>query len=92
MPLAERAANYFSLGGNPCDGNRHAVCNERPARRRGFVFASLLDRPLVPIATGILWHREMIPGPLAVLFSAEDFGGFLWALCAGAPSADYGNV
>jgi hypothetical protein len=34
---------------------------------------------------------EMIPGPLAVIFSAEDFG-FLWALCAGAPSADYGNI
>jgi hypothetical protein len=41
-----------------------------------------VDGPLAPIATGILWYMEMIPGPLALIFSAEDFGSFLWALCA----------
>ena len=48
----------------------------------GFVFASLLDRPLVPIAMGILWYMGIIPGPLALIFSIEDFGSFLWTLNA----------
>jgi len=48
----------------------------------GFVFASMLDRPLVPIAMAILWHLEIIPGPLALIFSIQDFGSFLWTLFA----------
>ena len=48
----------------------------------GFVFASMLDRPLVPIAMTILWNLEIIPGPLALIFSIQDFGSFLWTLIA----------
>jgi hypothetical protein len=46
----------------------------------GFVFASMLDRPLVPIAMAILWYLDIIPGPLALIFSIQDFGSFLWTL------------
>jgi hypothetical protein len=45
----------------------------------GFVFASMLDRPLVPLAMGMLWYLDIIPGPLALIFSIQDFGSFLWA-------------
>jgi hypothetical protein len=46
----------------------------------GFVFASLLDRPLVPLAMAIMWYLDIIPGPLALIFSIQDFGSFLWTL------------
>jgi hypothetical protein len=47
---------------------------------QGFVFASMLDRPLVPIAMAILWYLGIIPGTLALIFSIQDFGSFLWTL------------
>ena len=43
----------------------------------GFAVASLLDRPLVPLIMAVLWHRHVLPGPLAAAFSIVDFGGFL---------------
>jgi hypothetical protein len=46
----------------------------------GFVFASMLDRPLVPFAMAVLWYLNIIPAPLALLFSIQDFGSFLWTL------------
>jgi hypothetical protein len=46
----------------------------------GFVFASLLDRPLVPLVMAILWYLDMIPGPLALLFAVSDSLSFLWTL------------
>lgn len=48
----------------------------------GFVFASLLDRPLVPPLMGVLWFSGIIPGPLALAFSIQDFGSFLWTYVA----------
>ncbi len=48
----------------------------------GFVFASLLDRPLVPPIMAVLWYLDIIPGPLALAFSVQDFTGFLWTLSA----------
>jgi hypothetical protein len=44
------------------------------------LFASMLDRPLVPLAMAILWYLNIIPGPLALIFSIQDFGSFLWTL------------
>jgi hypothetical protein len=46
----------------------------------GFIFASLLDRPLVPLAMAILSYLDIIPWPLALIFSIQDFGSFLWTL------------
>lgn len=30
----------------------------------------------------VLWYKRILPGPLALAFSASDFGGFLWTLAA----------
>jgi hypothetical protein len=46
----------------------------------GFVFASRLDRPLVPFVMAALWYFDIVPGPLALAFSIQDFGSFLWTL------------
>src|ERR1035441_10948748 len=32
----------------------------------GFVVASLLDRPLVPVIMALLWSKEILPGPVAI--------------------------
>jgi hypothetical protein len=46
----------------------------------GFMFGSLLDRPLVPPLMLVLWWLGILPGPLALIFSIQDFGSFLWTL------------
>jgi len=48
----------------------------------GFVFASLLDRPLSPVVMAVLWYKNILPGALALAFAVSDFGGFLWTLSA----------
>ena len=57
----------------------------------GFVVASLLDRPLVPIIMAVLWSRGGLPGPLAVAFSITDFGGFLWTAFAWREDVRHGE-
>src|SRR5260370_18234050 len=49
---------------------------------QGFVFASLLDRPLVPAIMAVLWYQEILPRPVAIPFSFNDLGGFFWTLFA----------
>lgn len=79
-PLVEQAANYFRLVGLLVSGvGMLYIASGRLSAAR-FVFASLLDRPLVPFAMAILWYLEIIPGPLALIFSIQDFGSFLWTL------------
>ena len=76
--LVEQAENYFRLVGILVSGVGMLYVVSGRLNAEGFVFASMLDRPLVPIAMAILWHLEIIPGPLAVIFSIQDFGSFLW--------------
>jgi hypothetical protein len=28
----------------------------------------------------VLWYLEILPGPIALLFSVQDFASFLWTL------------
>ena len=77
-PLVEQASNYVRLVGILVSGLGMLYVVSGRLNAEGFVFASMLDRPLVPIAMAILWHLEIIPGPLAVIFSIQDFGSFLW--------------
>ena len=79
-PLVEQAANYFRLVGLLVSGLGLIYIASGRLNAAGFVFASLLDRPLVPFAMAILWYLEVIPGPLAIIFSIQDFGSFLWTL------------
>lgn len=78
--LMEQAANYFRLAGVLVAGIGMLYVMSGRLNAEGFVFASLLDRPLVPIIAAFLWNLELIPGPLALIFSLEDFGSFLWTL------------
>lgn len=79
-PLSDQAANYFRLVGLLVCGVGMLYVASGRLNAEGFVFASMLDRPLVPFAMAILWYLEIIPGPLALIFSIQDFGSFLWAL------------
>jgi uncharacterized protein YjeT (DUF2065 family) len=79
-PLSDQAANYFRLVGLLVCGVGMLYIVSGRLNAEGFVFASLLDRPLVPFAMAILWYLEIIPGPLALIFSIQDFGSFLWTL------------
>ena len=76
--LVEQAENYFRLVGILVSGVGMLYVVSGRLNAEGFVFASMLDRPLVPIAMAILWRLEIIPGPLALIFSIQDFGSFLW--------------
>ena len=79
-PLSEQAANYFRLAGMLVGGLGMLYIVSGRLNAEGFVFASLLDRPLVPIVMGVLWMLDIIPGTLALVFSVQDFGSFLWTL------------
>lgn len=80
--LNDQGANYFRLVGLLVSGLGMLYIASGRLNAEGFVFASMLDRPLVPIAMAILWYLEIVPGPLALIFSIQDFAGFLWTLTA----------
>lgn len=79
-PLVAQAANYFRLVGLLVCGLGILYIVSGRVNAEGFVFASMLDRPLVPIAMAILWRLDILPAPLALIFSIQDFGSFLWTL------------
>ena len=76
-PLSSEGANYFRLVGLLVCGVGMLYIASGRLNAEGFVFASLLDRPLVPFAMAILWYLGSVPGPLALIFSIQDFGSFL---------------
>jgi len=78
--LDAQAANYFSLVGLLIGGLGMLYVASGRLNLAGFVFASLLDRPLVPFIMAFLWWRGVIPGPLAVAFALQDGLSFLWTL------------
>lgn len=83
MPeLVDQAANFFRLVGMLVSGLGMLYIASGRLNAEGFVFASLLDRPLVPLVVGILWYLGILPGGLALLFAVQDFGSFLWTLSA----------
>ena len=79
-PLAAQTENYFRLVGLLVSGLGLLYIASGRLNAEGFVFASMLDRPLVPLAMALLWHLEILPGALALIFSIQDFGSFLWTL------------
>jgi hypothetical protein len=76
------AANYFRLVGLLIAGlgMLYTVCGRLDAE--AFVFASLLDRPLVPFVMLILWYLNLLSAILAAAFALQDFCSFLWTLWA----------
>jgi len=80
--LSEQAANYCRLVGLLVGGLGMLYVVSGRLNSRGFLFASLLDRPLVPPVMAALWLLNMIPWQLALLFAIQDFASFLWTLSA----------
>jgi uncharacterized protein YjeT (DUF2065 family) len=81
-PLADQAADYLRIIGLLAAGVGMLYAVSGRLNALGFVFASLLDRPLVPPIMAVLWHLGIVPGSLALVFSVQDFAGFLWTLAA----------
>ena len=76
------AVIYFRLAGLLVSGLGLLYIVSGRLNSREFVFASMIDRPLVPFVMFGLWYWAQLPAVLAVLFSLQDFGSFLWTLWA----------
>src|SRR5215467_9422706 len=76
----DQAANYFRLMGLLIGGLGMLYVVNGRLNSTTFVFSSLLDRPLVPFAMATLWYFNLIAWQLALAFSIQDFGSFLWTL------------
>jgi uncharacterized protein YjeT (DUF2065 family) len=80
--LSEQAANYLRLVGLLVGGLGMLYIVSGRLNAQGFVFATLLDRPLVPPIMAILWWLGIIPGTLAILFALSDGLSSLWTFSA----------
>jgi hypothetical protein len=89
--LSLQAMNYIRLVGLLVSGLGALYVVSGRLNAQGFVFASLLDRPMVPVVMAVLWYLDILPGPLALAFSISDFGGFLWTLSAWRAEARLGR-
>lgn len=81
-PLAEQALVFFRIGGMLIGGLGILYVISGRLNAHGFVFASMIDRPLVPPVMATLWLLQIVPASLAIAFSILDFGSFLWTLSA----------
>ncbi|MES1172034.1 MAG: hypothetical protein ABUL77_02250 [Bacteroidota bacterium] len=81
-PLVPQGESFLRLVGLLVSGLGMLYIVSGRLNAEGFVFASMLDRPLVPVVMAVLWCRGIMPGGLAVAFSVSDFGGFLFTLFA----------
>lgn len=89
--FALQGPNYFRLVGLLVGGLGVLYVVGGSLNAQGFVFATLLDRPLSPVIMAILWWKGILPGCLALAFSLSDFGGFLWTLTAWRKDVRYGG-
>jgi Na+-driven multidrug efflux pump len=76
------AAIYFRLVGLLIAGLGLLYTVSGRLDAQGFVFASLLDRPIVPFVMLGLWYWGSCPAILALALGLQDFGSFLWTLWA----------
>lgn len=81
-PLSAFAAIYFRLVGLLIAGLGMLYTVSGRLNAQGFIFASLLDRPIVPFVMSLLWYWDLCPTVLAMLFGLQDSGGSLWTLWA----------
>jgi hypothetical protein len=78
--FALQGPNYFRLAGLLVGGLGMLYVVGGSLVAQGFVFASLLTRPLVAAMVAFLWWRSVLPASLALAFVIADLGGFLWTL------------
>lgn len=77
-----QTAVYFRIVGLLISGLGILYTVSGRLNAQGFVFASLLDRPLSPVVMLVLWYLNLCPAILALLFGLQDFGSFIWTLRA----------
>ena len=80
--LSDQAANYFRLVGLLLGGLGMLYIISGRLNAQGFVFATLIDRPLVPPIMAVLWWLGIVPGVLAILFALSDGLSSLWTFSA----------
>ena len=80
--LSDQAANYFRIVGLLLGGLGMLYIVSGRLNAQGFVFATLLDRPLVPPIMAVLWWLGIIPGTLAILFALSDGLSCFWTFNA----------
>jgi hypothetical protein len=74
--------DYFRLLGLLISGLGLLYTVSGRVNAQGFIFASLIDRPIVPFIMLFLWYRNLIPTILAIVFSLQDFGSFFFTVLA----------
>jgi hypothetical protein len=79
-PLAGQGVDYFRLAGVWVAGIGLLYVLSGRLNANGFVFATLLDRPLVLPILGILWYFGMAAGTLALAAGLQDLLTCLWTL------------
>jgi len=79
-PLAGQGVDYFRLAGVWVAGIGLLYVLSGRLNANGFVFATLLDRPLVLPILGILWYFGMVAGTLALAAGLQDLLTCLWTL------------
>jgi hypothetical protein len=80
--FSDSAATYFRLVGLLVAGLGMLYAVSGRLNAQGFVFASLLDRPMVPFVMLALWYWGLCPAILAAAFGLQDFCSFLWTVSA----------
>jgi hypothetical protein len=80
--LNDQAANYLRLVALLLGGLALLYIVSGRLNAQGFVFATLLDRPLVPPIMALLWWLGIVPGALAILFALSDGISSLWTYFA----------
>jgi hypothetical protein len=79
-PLVGQGVDYFRLAGVWVGGIGLLYVLSGRLNANGFVFATLLDRPLVLPILGILWYFGMVAGTLALAAGLQDLLTCLWTL------------
>jgi len=79
-PLDDDGLMFFRLAGLLVAGIGMLYFVSGRMNAEGFVFATLLDRPLVPPIMAVLWYSGKLPGSLALLFAVQELVSFSWTL------------
>ena len=79
-PVNAQASGFLRMVGVLVSGIGLLYLLSGRLNAEGFVFATLLDRPLVAPIVGLLWYFGALPGVLALMFAIEDSASWLWTL------------
>ena len=77
-PLEGQGVGYFRLAGVWVAGIGLLYVLSGRLNATGFVFSTLLDRPLVLPLLGVLWYFGMVAGTLALAAGLQDLLTCLW--------------